>query len=309
MTDLQLVHTNDHGTACRLRDEGFEPVECAFGGHGSVLGPLAMDHHGTESHREGVALRACRDLYGARRTDPRFVVTGTPDADAVLAIVALAALVPRERIPQGFYELVNQYDVDPIGLDLLGLEHGVELAWFNQREGLLQSEAGFRRALGQMQRLLLEGIDERTRRQVRGTDKARRRKAMEGILAVHDRGGLALPVPASVEGRPVRRGAAATEGAARVVVLQSSVWGFDQWYRLAPVVVSYASRMAKVTLGCPDADTAERMFGPGGLMNVWPALGKGWGGRPSIGGSPRGLRLSLSDAHAVARTVLPLLRA
>ena len=82
------------------------------------MGPLNMDHHGTESHREGVALRACRDLYGARREDPRFAVTGAPDADAVLAIIALAGLVPRDRLKPEFYTLVNRHDTDPIGIDL-----------------------------------------------------------------------------------------------------------------------------------------------------------------------------------------------
>ena len=92
---IDLKFSNDYGEVCRLRDVGYEPIECAFGQFGSVMGPLNMDHHGTESHREGVALRACRDLYGARREDPRFAVTGAPDADAVLAIIALAGLVPR----------------------------------------------------------------------------------------------------------------------------------------------------------------------------------------------------------------------
>ena len=89
MTAIDIQFTNDFNEACILRDQGFEPIECAFGQFGSVMGPLCMDHHGTESHREGVALRACRDAYGARKNDPRFVVTGAPDADAVLSIIAL----------------------------------------------------------------------------------------------------------------------------------------------------------------------------------------------------------------------------
>lgn len=306
---MQIAFTHDYTEACRLRDAGFEPIECAFGQYGSVLGEYNLDHHGTESHREGVALRACRDLYGARRDDPRFVVTGTPDADAVLAIIALAGLVPRDAIPRTFYELVNRHDTDPIGLTLFDSPEGVALAWFNQRERLMQSEDGFRTAIGHMTRLLEKGLTPAEREKVINKDRGRRRRANDGILSLFDRSGLALPLPSEPETQPVRRGAAAVDGAARILVVRSVVWGFDLWYRLAPVVVSYAERMAKVTVGCPDDATATAMFGPGGLANAWSALGKGWGGRGTIGGSPRGVRLSLSAAHDTAERLLPLLRA
>jgi hypothetical protein len=305
---IELVHTNDFAEAGRLRDAGYEPVECAFGQHGSVMGPLMLDHHGTESHREGVAIRACRDLYGARRADPRFVVTGTPDADATLAILALSAAVPAADIPPVFYELVDRHDRDPIGLDLLADAESERLAWFNQQERLTQNVGGFRKALTAMRRVLVDGLQDAQRDRVRRAEMNRRRKAMEGILAVYDRDGLELPQPDDALSHPVRRGEAAVEGAARVLVVQSTVWGFDQWYRLAPVVVSYASRMAKVTIGCPDIDTAERLFGPGGLLTVWPELGEGWGGRETIGGSARGERVGLSVAHDTAAKVLEILR-
>ncbi len=301
--------TNDYATACRLRDEGFEPIECAFGQYGSVLGPLEMDHHGTESHREGVALRACRDLYGARADDPRFVVTGTPDADATLAIVALAALVPRDHLEPSFYELVDRHDTDPIGLDLLGAEEGLMLAWFNQHEGLTQSEKGFRAAIEVMTDLLNLGLDDQQRDQVRRADDNRRRTAVKGILGLYDADARPVSVPEDARDRPVRRGAHIDADAGRVLVVQSVVWGFDQWYRLAPLVVSFATRMAKVTVGCPDRPTADALFGEGGLMNVWPELGRGWGGRETIGGSPRGTRLAVHDAHATAERLLALMRA
>jgi hypothetical protein len=308
MPQLDLVFTHDYAEACRLRDTGYEPVECAFGQHGSVLGTYALDHHGAESHREGVALRGCRDHYGALAEDPRFVVTGTPDADAVLCIIALAGLVPAEALPPTFYELVDLHDTDPIGNDLLASAAGEQLAWFNQREKLFQNAAGFKKGIDHMVRLLTTGLSDADRRAVHKSDRARRRKAQEGVLALLDGDGLSVPSAVPHDGAPVLRGDAATSGDARVLVVKSSVWGFDVWYRQAPVVVSYASRMAKVTIGCPDEATAERMFGPGGLQSVWPSLGKGWGGRPAIGGSPRGVRLGVTDAHTTADRLLGLLK-
>ncbi len=305
--ELLIRFTNDYEAACRLRDQGFEPIECAFGQYGSVMGPLDMDHHGTESHREGVALRACRDLYGARRDDPRFVVTGTPDADAVLAIVALAGLCDATLLRPEFYGLVDAHDTDPIGHDLLTSSDGEVLAHFNQQPGLFQNEGGFYRAVDLMRGLLENGLEEPQREQIRRADANRRRTALEGILSLVHRDGRRTDPPQSADELPLRRGDDAVLDTSRVLVVKSPVWGFDQWYRMAPVVVSYASRMAKVTVGCPDGPTAERLFGDDGLMSAWRALGKGWGGRPTIGGSPRGIRMRVSDAHDTADALVDLL--
>ncbi len=297
--DLDIRFTNDYAQACELRDQGYEPIECAFGQRGSVLGPLALDHHGTESAREGVALRACRDFYAARKDDPRFVVTGTPDADATLAIIALAGVIDLKRISQKFYEIVDLNDVDPIGTDLLQTPEGIELSWFNQQEMLFQSEAGFRKAVSLMTKLLNEGLTSEEREHVIRSDMARRRTALEGILSLRGKDGADLPIPKNVP-QTVLRGSNATASDGRVLVVKSAVWGFDQWYRFAPCVVSYASRMAKITVGCADKETAQILFGPKGLSEVWPKIGHGWGGRESIGGSPRGERKSLSEAYETA---------
>ena len=41
MTAIDIQFTNDFNEACILRDQGFEPIECAFGQFGSVMGPSA----------------------------------------------------------------------------------------------------------------------------------------------------------------------------------------------------------------------------------------------------------------------------
>ena len=304
MQEIVIAFTHEYDDAVRLRDMGYEPIECAFGQYGSVLGPLALDHHGTESHREGVAIRACRDHWGARRKDPRFVVTGTPDADAVLAIVALAGLVPREAVSAAFYETVARQDVDPIGFDLLAPEQtcGLDLSWFNQQPDVRPSEAGFRRAIAHMVHLLTHGLTDAERTAVRASDLARRKKALQGALGLWDLHGRPLPVifDTSHLDSPVLRGETLSASPNRVLLVNGTVWGFDIWYRMAPIVVSFASRLERVTVGCPDIPTAERLLGEGGLLGVWPALGTGWGGRETIGGSPRGARLTLDDARATA---------
>ena len=70
---MEIRYTDSFEEATALCEAGFEPIECAYGAYGSVLGPLAMDHHGTESHRSGVAIRAYHDHFGALADAPRFV--------------------------------------------------------------------------------------------------------------------------------------------------------------------------------------------------------------------------------------------
>ena len=273
---IHLRYTDDYNEACRLRDQGFEPIECAFGSYGSVLGELAMDHHGTESWREGVAIRACRDHYGARQDDPRFVVTGNADADAVLAIIALAALVPQSQIPQEFYTLVNDHDTDPIRLDLLDLPYGDELLSFLQIEHLRRDQSSFHRAIEEMMRLLLGGLQHRQRTTIRRREEHRIQMAEESYLEAFGRS---------------------------ILFVASPVWGFDRWYRKAPLIVSYSQRASSITLGCRDHQAATELLGEGGLLSLFPLLGQGWGGREAIGGSPRGIRFTLDEARDIAQKI------
>ena len=305
---LEICFTNRFEDACRLRDDGYEPIECAFGQHGSVMGRYNMDHHGLESHREGVAIRACRDHYAALSHDRRFVVTGSPDADAVLAIIGLAGLVPKNRLQPSFFKLVDAHDRDPIGMDLLTLPHGLELMWFNQIHGLAQNTKGFQAAVGHMVNLLTHGLDEDQKTAVEKADRGRRRAAWQGIVAAYNLNGQTVAPEAITDNAPVIRGQRAVEHPVKVAVVESAVWGFDQWYRRSPVVVSYSRRLEKVTVGCPDEETARLLFGDGGLMSAWQCLGRGWGGRPSIGGSPRGETCELTDAHKTAHALLELIR-
>ena len=312
---LEIIHVDTFEQARALRDQGYEPVECSFGTHGSVLGPLELDHHGSLSHRDGVALQAWRDHFGTRTADPRFVVTGSPDADAVLAIIALAALVERDRIPARLVGLVDRRDRDPIGLDLLAEPGGETLLLFEQQEQRATAQ-GYFSAVRQMIQLLEQEPDEQALRAARASDLHRRGQAERGLLELLARGGASLPLPTPADagcgGGPLapaallRRGERACCGPERVALVQSPLWGFDVWYHMAPVVVSYNCRLRKITVGCPDRATAELLFGPRGLAAVFPLLGPGWGGRESVGGSPRGEPLVLADARRTARRLAEL---
>ena len=95
------------------------------------------------------------------------------------------------------------------------------------------------------------------------------------------------------------------ERISKEVVLVSSAngWGFDVWYaEVAPVVVAWQE--GRVTVGVRDQETARQLFGPEGLGAVYCKLEPpGWGGRPSVGGSPRGGQLDFATARAAAAAI------
>lgn len=109
----------------------------------------------------------------------------------------------------------------------------------------------------------------------------------------------------------------------------SRVFGFSEWYgRNAeagspvevagwrnPIVVSLTEKDQNITFGCPNKDVAEALLGKGGLQNVFSKLNtlyglegqSGFGGRETVGGSPRGLKMSFSDIEKIAEVINALI--
>lgn len=310
---FKLEVTNEIGMVRDLVTQGYCPVECSIGGE-SIVDSLEMDHHGVLSHLEGVAVRAYRDHYGSRSSDPRFVVVGTVDADAAFAIASLAGLIPHPSkevngpppVQRAWKAdlttlagLVNLIDTDPIGVDLAAHPEGPKLLLWNSMFGggrdALQGSAG------------VDGW---------------RRITTAPPFAV----GPLLAAVKETEG--TRRAAALRDWGERGstlgrvgVLTHSRAWGFDVWYGRdpsaspdspagweRPVVIALVEAMGGITIGCPNKAVAEALFGEGGLKNVFPKLSpEGWGGREAIGGSPRGLKMSEGDLQAAALKISELI--
>jgi hypothetical protein len=267
--------------ARQLCAQGFCPVECAFGGE-SILDALAMDHHGTESHREAVSIRAWRDHAGARRTDPRFVVTGTPDADATFAIAALAGLLPKPTPggldPAQLALRIAELDVDPFHRPATEDPAGLAVLLFNRLASRTQDATAFH-----------AGIDR-----------------WRWILGLANPAPWLEPVRQSEIERRTLAAAARVEFVGReVAVVQSPAWGWDVWYAtLRPIIVAHVESSARVSIGCRNLETARELLGPGGLLPVLARLQPaGWGGRETIGGSPRNARMTWADAVTAAHIV------
>jgi len=291
---MEIIHTNSTETAKALSKKGYEPIECSFGHHGSVVGPLVMDHHGEHSELEGVALRAYRDHFGARKDDPRFVVTGAADADACFCIASLMGLLPHpsrldefESAPPHIRkamtadllvlgEIVNQMDTAPIGVRLEETDEGSLLLLWNQTSGQAQDALGFyagvhlwRHYTGNPPSKLVEAAKLEEQDRVKNARKA----IIDGVSD-------------------------------EVAIVQSDVWGFDVWYaEVAPIIVALTPD-GNITVGCRDSEMAEKLLGEGGLSPIWPKLApEGWGGRNVIGGSPRGRKMSRHEALKAARVI------
>ncbi len=303
---IEIVHTSNPGEASALAKIGYEPIECSFGQEGSVLGPLAMDHHGAESWREGVALRAYLDHFGARASDPRFVVTGDADADATFAIAALCGLLPHpsrkatlEAVKNPGWmisaltqdmrrlaQLVNLLDTDPFAVRLNEHPDGpLHLLWDQMASGVEDASAFHA-----------------------GVDRWRKLTGPSAPKVL-----LVAALEEEEERVKVAREAEAEKISETVGFVEGAVYGFDIWYTEhpgTPVIVAYVPENGNVTVGCRDLAAAERIFGKGGLKNVFGALepktNGGWGGRETVGGGPRGLRLTREQARIAAETIARL---
>ena len=301
MTDDLHIHcAAEAGEAQRLREAGFCPVECSFGEE-SVVDGLRMDHHGAISHLEGVAIRAYRDHFGARRADPRFVVTGAADADATFAIAALAGWLPHPSREAAFSSsppflrtawtrdvtdlarLINRADIDPIGLRLEESDDGLRLLLFKRLANGQHDAASFYAGVDHWRLLLWPNPPLQLLKAV---------KAEEGQRVAEARAARVHIISQDV------------------AFVESKVWGYDVWYaEVRPVVVAYLAGEGRVSLGCRDLATAQRLFGPQGLRAVFPHLQPpGWGGRQTIGGSPRGCRLERDQALAAAKQAASLVQ-
>jgi hypothetical protein len=276
---ISIHHTNVREIAADYAKHGFEPIECAFGVEGSVLGPLAMDHHGAESHREGVALRAYRDHRGQGPASNQYVVTGAGDADATFCIAALSGLLPDGL--DDLAALVNQVDLAPIGVRLEQHPRGALLLCWQQLASHQEDALAFYAGVDRWRLLTSKRPPAALIAAALQGEKDRVADARESQVIFHEPG---------------------------VAALVSPCWGFDVWYdELAPIVVALTPQ-GNVTVGCRDLATAELLLGPGGLKAAFPLLQPlGWGGRETVGGSPRGAVMTRDQAIDAAKVVRGLI--
>jgi len=271
--------------ALALRSAGWCPVECAFGTE-SVVDELVLDHHGPFSNLEPVSIRGYRDHQGCRRADPRFVVAGSPDADATFAIASLADVLPadtecRSADPGRLAQYIAARDLDPLEKHNTGAAETDYVRLFGSLKLPLATAEAWVHGVMLWPWLL----------------RAAAAPALAAACRSWDDERLRLGRAAPVE-----------QFGPHVALVESSVWAFDVWYdEISPVILHFEPSAGRVTIGCRDAERAAELFGNGGLKRVYPQLRPdGWGGRESVGGSPRHVCMSRQDAVRAAERVSEL---
>jgi hypothetical protein len=308
---MKLVLSNNVEEIKSLVAEGYCPIECSIGGI-SIVDDLQMDHHGSLSHLESVAIRAYRDHYGARKNDPRFVCTGIADADATFAVASLAGIIPHPKrevaatLPppvkqaltrdlSSLAETIARVDSSPIGLNIPTMEGGNLLLTWNAVSGSSRDTLGFYTAVG-LWKNLLEGHPGQMNPFFKASEEAEKNRIEASMLDFNERSTFA------------------DDTGNVLIIKESRVFGFPEWYHRNeefpadyvrgwkyPVVMAWLERGKNVTIGCPNDQVAEKLFGKGGLKNVFSLLPpEGWGGRESVGGSPRGVELSWEQVSEAA---------
>ena len=262
--------------------EGFVPIEMAEGPR-SFVDHRCLDHHNEYSHLPSACITALRyygDLAGRKSAK---IMVDHADADCVMAGLTLLGLLPRQLLERANEE-IGLLDTEPLLADPEKMEdHDRIRLWMESMSSVKSSGWSWLYGL-QLWLDLFEhpeafqgALEERAVR-----DAERRRLALEDyqIARLGPSGRTLLISPSRVRGHDVqfRR----QEGKDPY-----SLEGWQHW-----CIVSYVQRAGHVMVSCPCRQVAELAFGPGGLKEVFPLLpeidGKGWGGRESVGGSPRG---------------------
>jgi len=255
-----------------LTDAGYTPVECAFGAE-SVVCELRLDHHGSLSDLPPACVQAVKHA-GSRRADARFVVTGAPDADAVLCIAIVSGAVDPAGLG-GLIALVADRDVNPHVDMVAACEKDTAMAgllWFLQ-----QRWGSWDDALQGMVEVCESVANDPTR-------------YVDTLVAEKARVALAREVQASGE----------VFGDVLLVSVPAELgFGFDVWYKSHPFVVAFLEKWGSITVGATSEAQAARV-GDGGLLDLFNDLEGAWGGRSTVGGSPRGQKMSFLNAAAVA---------
>lgn len=286
---LRVVVARTAADAQRLVARSWTPVEAAYGRQ-SVIDDLRLDHHGDLWELGPVALRAATEAHGARRDRPWFV-TAAADADATLAMAALAGTVTPGQWLVEVATIVAAMDVHPHDVDLLTSDAGrTVLAWRRASRGVPATHAvetwRHLQRLGSASRVLeldAAAADERRRRTLAAAS-LRRAVVVEGILTCED--------PEAVHW--------STLYGRRPSLPRDELTGWRH-----PLAVIGDSRAGRVTVACADSGLAHSLFGATGLMAVAEAAGDGWGGRDTIVGSPRDRRVP-TDGAALRRVALLL---
>ncbi len=280
--DVELFWCPEVNEIEKLISEKVIPIEMAEGDI-SYIDDFCLDHHNDLSYLPAASITALQYYGKAVKDNTVRIMVNHVDADSVVCGLTIMGLISKD-ILEAFNLDIAILDVDPMSVKAIELPYGKQIQiWKNAMSSVKQSGWAY---LYGMQ--LFIDILENPNLYQRKMDAAEEQERNRIEAAIQD----------------LKEGIFAYNGKI-VVIPESNVFGFDVhygrdsyhsinslqgWKRCC--VIARVPKSGTVTIGCPNKEVAEELFGNGGLLNVFPKLpkinNKSWGGRESIGGSPRG---------------------
>ena len=262
--------------------EGFVPVEMAEGTR-TFADHRRLDHHNDYSDMPSACITALGHYGELAGLKPAKIMVNHADADCVMTGLTLLGLLPRELL-EGLNREIGILDTEPLMAEPEKMKfHDRIRLWMENMNSVKRSGWSWLYGL-QLWLDLFEHPEafQGALEELAVREEGRKRVALEDYQAGRRgaSGRTLLIAPSRVRGHDVQfcrqegKDPYALEG-----------WG--HW-----CILTHVNKAGNVMVSCPNRQVAELAFGPGGLKNVFPLLpainGKEWGGRESVGGSPRG---------------------
>ncbi len=278
-------------------DDGFVPIEMAEGTK-TFVDYRVLDHHNEYSDLPSACITALKYYGELRGADPAKIMVNHTDADSVMTGLTLLGLMPSDFLEELNPE-IGVLDTEPLLADVDSMKYFDFIGLWKTAMGSVK-QSGWSWLYGIQ---LWLDIYEHPQKSERLMNEM---KALDA-----ERKTIALQEYEQAKITPSKRALGIANSTVKGFDVQfmrqkeypaDSLEGWRHW-----CIVSYVEKAKNIMLSCPCKRVAELAFGEGGLKNILAALpvinGKEWGGRESVGGSPRGEILPLEMLDEVLQCV------
>ena len=264
-------------------DDGFVPIEMAEGRH-TFADAKCLDHHNEYSDMPSACMTALKYYGELAGMDPAKIMVNHTDSDSVMTGLTLLGLMPLNILEELNPE-IGILDTEPLIADVENMKYfGLISLWKLSMGSVKQSGWSWLYGLHMWLDLYFhKDRFERLRDELQKYESERREIALNEYNAakISPSGRVVAIINSKVKGYDV-------QFMRQKEYPPLALEGWRHW-----CIVSYVEKSGVIMLSCPCCKVAELAFGPGGLKNILPLLpkidGKEWGGRESVGGSPRGV--------------------
>ncbi len=279
--------------------QGYVPIEMAEGNI-SYVDHRILDHHNEYSNLPSACVSAL-PYYKTLgdRENPLKILVNHVDLDCVMTGIVLAGLLPK-KLTTILAEEVGLYDTEPLLANTEEMMYSQQIQLWRANIGNNKYNAwswlyGVTLFIDMVEHpikyknhidLLQQQTIERQKVAVMDYNTNRNSYADDRIISI---------IPSRVPGFDIqfmRRS-------------EYSATDINGWKHL--VLLMYIEKTNTLTIACPNTTIANKLFGDGGLNNVFPYLpavnGATWGGRNSIGGSPRRQRFNLDSLNYIIEII------